>query len=71
MCCGPTSGSASRVRVKCRLVQSAVFIDVLLPPRWERVAEVVPGKSKVQCFKRFKELRDLYRSKKGGAAGEE
>ena len=46
-----------------------------LPPflifRWDRVAEVVPDKSKAQCFKRFKELRDLHRSKKveGGAPG--
>jgi len=37
-----------------------------LEDRWERVSAVVPGKTKLQCFKRFKELRELFRSKKGG-----
>ena len=37
--------------------------------RWERVAELVPGKSKAQCFKRFKELRDAFRARKGGSGG--
>mmetsp|Transcript_36400 Transcript_36400/g.102819 ORF Transcript_36400/g.102819 Transcript_36400/m.102819 type:complete len:682 (-) Transcript_36400:227-2272(-) len=32
--------------------------------RWVRVAEAVPGKNKVECFKRFKELREGFRSKK-------
>ncbi|KAJ9525225.1 hypothetical protein QJQ45_020759, partial [Haematococcus lacustris] len=36
--------------------------------RWEKVAELVPGKSKAQCFKRFKELRDAFRAKKAPAA---
>lgn len=42
--------------------------------RWEKVAGVVPGKTKGQCFKRFKELREAFRAKKaagGGAGGEE
>lgn len=36
-----------------------------LPPffRWSAVAELVPGKSKQQCFKRFKELRDMHKAK--------
>jgi DnaJ family protein C protein 2 len=39
-----------------------------LPDRWERIAAVVPGKGKAACFKRFKELRDVFRAKKDGAA---
>ena len=34
------------------------------PERWDRVAEVVPGKGKADCFKRFKALRDSVRAKK-------
>ena len=38
--------------------------------RWDAVAKLVPGRSKAQCFKRFKELREAFRSKKGaGGAG--
>jgi hypothetical protein len=39
-----------------------------LPDRWERIAGVVPGKGKAACFKRFKELRDVFRAKKDGPA---
>jgi DnaJ homolog subfamily C member 2 len=40
--------------------------------RWEKVSSVVPGKTKAQCFKRFKELKDVFKAKKaGGAAGGE
>ncbi|KAK9818427.1 hypothetical protein WJX72_012515 [[Myrmecia] bisecta] len=31
--------------------------------RWERVAEVVSGKNKAQCFRRFKQLRETFRAK--------
>ena len=33
------------------------------------MAELVPGKTKAQCFKRFKELRDAFRARKGGGGG--
>eukprot|EP00250_Pteridium_aquilinum_P029936 c40361_g1_i1 orf=231-2240(-) len=36
------------------------------PQRWDRIATAVPGKSKAQCFKKFAELRENFRSKKGG-----
>jgi DnaJ family protein C protein 2 len=33
--------------------------------RWTHVASLVPGKTKAHCFKRFKEMREEFRSKKG------
>lgn len=35
------------------------------PQRWDRIAAAVPGKSKGQCFKKFAELRENFRSRKG------
>lgn len=32
--------------------------------RWEHVAQIVPGKSKAACMRRFKELRENFRAKK-------
>jgi hypothetical protein len=32
--------------------------------RWERIAAHVPGKNKVQCQKRLKELREMWRTQK-------
>ena len=31
-----------------------------------QVAALVPGKTKAQCFKRFKELKDAHKAKKAG-----
>lgn len=36
------------------------------PQRWDRIATAVPGKSRVQCFRKYTELRENFRSKKGG-----
>lgn len=36
------------------------------PQRWDRIATAVPGKSKAQCFRKYTELRENFRSKKGG-----
>lgn len=33
------------------------------------MAELVPGKTKVQCHKRFKELKEMHKAKKVGDAG--
>lgn len=51
------------------LVIAVTPIDPIPQRRWERVAEVVPGKTKVQCFKRFKELREAFRGRKAGDGG--
>jgi DnaJ family protein C protein 2 len=50
------------------LVQALKQFGKELPDRWERIAAIVPGKGKAACFKRFKELRDVFRAKKDGAA---
>lgn len=34
------------------------------PDRWDRIAEQVSGKTKAECFKRFKELRESFRAQK-------
>lgn len=39
--------------------------------RWEAIAALVPGKTKAQCFRRFKELKESFKKKKdvgGGSA---
>ncbi|KAI5081324.1 hypothetical protein GOP47_0004507 [Adiantum capillus-veneris] len=36
------------------------------PQRWDRIATAVPGKTKAQCFRKFAELRENFRSKKSG-----
>ncbi|KXZ42767.1 hypothetical protein GPECTOR_119g398 [Gonium pectorale] len=38
--------------------------------RWDAVSQLVPGKTKAQCFKRFKELREAFRSKKQAGGGD-
>ena len=32
--------------------------------RWGQVAALVPGKTKAQCFKRFKELKEAHKAGK-------
>ena len=50
----------------CCIFCGVLFLRLQFPvSRWDCVSELVPGKSKAQCFKRFKELRDAHRSRKG------
>lgn len=46
------------------LIQALKTFPKETPQRWERVATAVPGKSKVQCMKKFTELKDKFRNKK-------
>ncbi|GAX73642.1 hypothetical protein CEUSTIGMA_g1093.t1 [Chlamydomonas eustigma] len=49
--------------------QQAALVEALkkcgkeLSDRWDRVADLVPGKTKAQCFKRFKEMREAFRAR--------
>lgn len=36
------------------------------PTMCAQVAALVPGKTKAQCFKRFKELKEAHKAKKSG-----
>ena len=40
-----------------------------VPMRWEKIAAVVPGKSKAACMKRVAELKRDYRSSKASNEG--
>ncbi|WZZ42271.1 dnaJ homolog subfamily C member 2-like [Brassica napus] len=48
------------------LVQALKTFTKETSQRWERVAAAVPGKTMVQCKKKFAELKELIRSKKAG-----
>jgi DnaJ family protein C protein 2 len=48
------------------LVQALKQYGKELTDRWEHIAAVVPGKSKAACFKRFKELKEVFKAKKAG-----
>jgi DnaJ family protein C protein 2 len=40
------------------------------PERWDRIAECVPGKTKADCVRRFKEIAAAIKAKKAAAAAE-
>jgi DnaJ family protein C protein 2 len=45
------------------LVQAMKQCGKDLSDRWGAVADMVPGKTKAQCFKRFKELKEMHKGK--------
>lgn len=48
------------------LVKALKRVGKEVPDRWGRVAELVPGKTKAQCHRRFKEMKEAHKSKKTG-----
>ena len=46
------------------LVQALKQFGKEVPNRWDMIAASVEGKNKVQCFKHFKELRNVFRGDK-------
>ena len=67
----PNSGCHSHSRRRW-LAAAAACRPRLTTPRppagtaWPQVAALVPGKTKAQCFKRFKELKEAHKAKKAG-----
>ncbi|KAL3137123.1 hypothetical protein ABBQ32_006697 [Trebouxia sp. C0010 RCD-2024] len=52
------------------LVNALKEIGKQVPDRWQRVAEVVPGKTRAQCQKLFRELKNDFRAKKDATSSE-
>jgi len=50
------------------LVKALKVIGKEVADRWDKIAEEVEGKTKAECFLRFKELRESFRSKKEATA---
>ncbi|EDO28118.1 predicted protein, partial [Nematostella vectensis] len=48
-----------------KLLEAALrAIPASTPERWDRVAESVPGRTKKECMKRYKELVEMIKAKK-------
>jgi DnaJ family protein C protein 2 len=48
------------------LIKALKVIGKDVEDRWRHVAELVPGKSKAECFRRFKALKDAHKAKRSG-----
>lgn len=46
------------------LEQALKTYPVNTPERWEKIAAAVPGRSKKDCMKRYKELVEMVKAKK-------
>ena len=47
--------------------QALKTFDSKTPERWEKISEAVPGRSKKDCMKRYKELAEIVKAKKAAA----
>lgn len=62
-----TSGTWTKEQ-ELDLVKALKAVGKDVSDRWEKISERVSGKTKAECFKRFKELRETFRSSKGPEA---
>ena len=54
--------------VEVALVKALKRVGKEVADRWDQVAALVPGKTKAQCFRRFKEMKEAHKAKKGAPA---
>ena len=50
------------------LIQALKSVPRVSSERWERVSELLPGKSKVQCVKRFMKLKEMIKTNRAKGA---
>ncbi|KAM5173066.1 dnaJ homolog subfamily C member 2 [Mantella aurantiaca] len=62
---GPSADSVPWTTEEQKLLEQALkTYPVNTPERWERIADAVPGRSKKDCMKRYKELVEMVKAKK-------
>ncbi|XP_042339241.1 dnaJ homolog subfamily C member 2, partial [Plectropomus leopardus] len=62
---GSDSNAASWTTEEQKLLEQALkTYPVSTPERWEKIAAAVPGRSKKDCMKRYKELVEMVKAKK-------
>lgn len=62
---GAESNSAAWTTEEQKLLEQALkTYPVNTPERWEKISEAVPGRSKKDCMKRYKELVEMIKAKK-------
>uniref|UniRef100_A0A6I8Q4C6 DnaJ homolog subfamily C member 2 n=1 Tax=Xenopus tropicalis TaxID=8364 RepID=A0A6I8Q4C6_XENTR len=62
---GPAADMSPWTTEEQKLLEQALkTYPVNTPERWEKIAEAVPGRSKKDCMKRYKELVEMVKAKK-------
>ncbi|XP_058513501.1 dnaJ homolog subfamily C member 2 isoform X2 [Ochotona princeps] len=62
---GPCTDSTPWTTEEQKLLEQALkTYPVNTPERWEKIAEAVPGRTKKDCMKRYKELVEMVKAKK-------
>lgn len=62
---GPCIDSTPWTTEEQKLLEQALkTYPVNTPERWEKIAEAVPGRTKKDCMRRYKELVEMVKAKK-------